>query len=404
MTNNENKLSLWTFAFLWCGAAISVAEILTGGMFAPLGFKVGTFAIILGHLIGTVILVMGGIIGTREGTPSITSTKISVGGYGANLYALLNIVQLVGWTAVMLRTAADSLNYISKQLWSFDSSMLWILVVGVLTVIWLAFGMTGFKKVNTAAVVLLFLLTLVLGFVIFRNKDLLTTAATNTISFGGALELAVVMPISWLPLIADYTRFAKTEKAGVVGSFVGYFFASSWMFIIGLGATIVSKNPDPSAMLLAANLGITAFVIVVLSTVTTTFMDVYSAGVSFLNIMPKAKEKYTGIIMAVLGIAVALVFSIDNYTTFLYYIGSVFAPMFAILMTDYFIIKENNKIDDKLKLNVGAIIVWALGICSYYLFIHIDFILGATAPSMIFTVIIYLIFRRYIKKWKIIKK
>lgn len=395
MTKDENKLSLWNFAFLWCGAAISIAEILTGGLFAPLGFKKGLFAILLGHFIGTIILVMAGVIGTREGIPSITSTKISFGKYGSYIFSVLNIIQLVGWTAVMLRAAANSLNYISTNLWSFDSSMLWIIVVGFLTILWLAFGMTAFKKINNLAVILLFILTLILGFIVFKNKDLLTTVPTNTISFGGALELAVVMPISWLPLIADYTRFAKTEKAGIIGSFIGYFFGSSWMFIIGLGAAIVSKNPDPSAMLLAANLGITAFVIVVLSTVTTTFMDVYSAGVSFLNIMPKAKEKYVGIIMAVIGTAVALVFSIDNYTNFLYYIGSVFAPMFAILLTDYFIFK-NKKIDEMLQLNLGAIIIWIIGINSYYYFIHIDFILGGTTPSIIITTILYLIFRRYI--------
>jgi putative hydroxymethylpyrimidine transporter CytX len=404
MNNSDNKLSFWHFAFLWCGASISIAEILTGGFIAPLGFKLGLVAIILGHLIGTTIFTFGGIIGTREKVPSITSTRISFGLYGTYVFSILNVLQLVGWTAVMVKSAAESLNMISKTLWSIDNVMLWSIIIGALTALWIIFGMTGFKKINSIAVTLLFFLTVVLGWIIFRNGELFSAPSAEGISFGGALELSVVMPLSWLPLIADYTRFAKSEKQGAWGSFLGYFIGSSWMFIIGLGAAIVSKDPDPSAMLLAANLGMSAFGIVILSTITTTFMDAYSAGVTFLNVVPKLSEKTTSVAMTVIGTAAALIFPIDSYTSFLYAIGSVFAPLFAVLLTDYFIIRKQTKIVDNLLLNLGAAVIWVVGIASYYYFIKIDFILGATAPSMIVTGLLYIASWRYINKWKLEKK
>lgn len=403
MNSSENKLTFWNFAFLWCGAAISIAEILTGGFMAPLGFKIGLIAILLGHLIGTTIFVLGGIIGIREEIPAITSTRMSFGLYGTYLFSVLNVLQLVGWTAVMIKAAAQSLNLISSSIWSLNNITIWSIVIGVLTALWIAFGMTGFKKINTIAVLLLFILTLVLGWIIFRSGKLFSAPSGSGISFGGALELVVVMPISWLPLIADYTRFAKSEKEGVYGSFWGYFIGSSWMFIIGLGAAIISKNPDPSAMMLAANLGVAAFGIVVLSTVTTTFMDAYSAGVTFMNIAPKLNEKATAIIMTIIGTLVSLVFPIDNYTNFLYAIGSVFSPLFAIVLTDYFVIRKQTKIEEGMLLNIGAVIIWAIGVALYYVFIKIDFILGATAPSMIITGILYLIGWRYINTWKLMK-
>jgi putative hydroxymethylpyrimidine transporter CytX len=404
MNNIENKLSFWHFAFLWCGASISIAEILTGGFIAPLGFKLGLVTIILGHLIGTTIFTFGGIIGTREKVPAITSTRISFGLYGTYVFSILNVLQLVGWTAVMVKSAAESLNMISKTLWSINNVVLWSIIIGALTALWIIFGMTGFKKINSVAVTLLFLLTVVLGWIIFRNGELFSAQSGEGMSFGGALELSVVMPLSWLPLIADYTRFAKNEKQGAWGSFLGYFFGSSWMFIIGLGAAIVSKDPDPSAMLLAANLGMSAFGIVILSTITTTFMDAYSAGVTFLNVAPKLSEKTTSVVMTIIGTAATLVFPIDSYTSFLYAIGSVFAPLFAVLLTDYFIIKKQTKIVDKLLLNVGATVIWAIGIALYYYFIKIDFILGATVPSMIITGLLYIVSWRYINKWKLEKK
>jgi putative hydroxymethylpyrimidine transporter CytX len=320
------------------------------------------------------------------------------------VFSILNVLQLVGWTAVMVKSAAESLNMISKTLWSINNVVLWSIIIGALTALWIIFGMTGFKKINSIAVTLLFLLTVVLGWIIFRNGELFSVPSGEGMSFGGALELSIVMPLSWLPLIADYTRFAKSEKQGAWGSFLGYFFGSSWMFIIGLGAAIVSKDPDPSAMLLAANLGMSAFGIVILSTITTTFMDAYSAGVTFLNVVPKLSEKTTSVVMTVIGTAAALVFPIDSYTSFLYAIGSVFAPLFAVLLTDYFIIKKQTKIVDKLLLNVGATVIWAIGIALYYYFIKIDFILGATVPSMIITGLLYIVSWRYINKWKLEKK
>jgi putative hydroxymethylpyrimidine transporter CytX len=404
MINAKDKLGFWTFVFLWFGAAVSIAEILTAGLIAPLGFKIGVIVILIGHLIGTGILVLGGIIGTREKIPSITSTSISFGVYGTYLISILNILQLIGWTVVMIRSAANSVNLITQSLWSFNNVLVCIVIIGMLTVLWLYFGNAGMKKLNITAVFLLFILTLVLGTIIFKDKTLLSKASTSGISFGGALELSIIMPLSWLPLIADYTRFAKSEKQGAYGSFIGYFLGSSWMFIIGLGAAIVSNNADPSAMMLAANLGMAALGIVVLSTVTTTFLDVYSAGVSFLNIMPKLSEKKVGIVMTIIGTLVAIIFPIENYENFLYAIGSVFAPLFAILITDYFIIKKNTKVQSNVLINWGATLVWIIGIVIYYSFIKLDFVLGATVPVMIITGVIYAISWRWTSKWKLIKK
>lgn len=404
MNENNDKLGFWTLGFLWFGAAVSIAEILTGGLIAPLGLKTGALVILLGHLIGTTILVLGGIIGFREKVPAITSTNISFGVYGTYLFSILNVLQLIGWTAVMIRAAATSVNVITKSLWSFDNVFICMLLIAVLVGLWIWFGKEGLKKLNTVAVLLLFALTLVLAVVIFKNKTLLSKVGSGDISFGGALELNVIMPLSWLPLIADYTRFAKSEKGAGYGSFIGYFLGSSWMFIIGLGAAIVSNNPDPSAMMLAANLGITALGIVVLSTVTTTFLDVYSAGISFLNIMPRLNERTVGIIMTVIGVLAALIFPMENYEGFLYAIGSVFAPLFAVLITDYFIIKKNTKLKEDVLINWGAIIVWIIGVVVYYSFVKLDFVLGATAPVMVITGIIYGLTWRWTNKWKLIKR
>lgn len=404
MSSAKNNLSMFNFTTLWFGASISVAEILTGGLLAPLGFKMGVLAILLGHLVGTTILILGGIIGTEERVPAIVSTRISFGQYGSYLFSVLNVLQLLGWTAVMIIAGARSVNQITKTLWSFDHLTVWSLFIGILIMIWLWLGKdSGWKKANHIAVIFLFLLTVVLSVIIFRNEELFTKQMTGEISFGSAIELAVVMPLSWLPLIADYTRFAKSKRAGAGGSWLGYFIGSSWMYIIGLGAAIIANDPDPSAMLLAANLGIVALGIIVLATVTTTFLDAYSAGVSCLNIFPKLNEKMITIVITAIGTGLAIIVNIEQYEHFLYAIGSVFAPLFAILLTDYFILK-NKHIQADLLINWATLLLCVIGTMLYYQFIKYDFMLGATIPVMIIISILHAVTGRLTSQWKYVKK
>ncbi|TGE31702.1 putative hydroxymethylpyrimidine transporter CytX [Desulfosporosinus sp. Sb-LF] len=401
---NKNNLSMFNFTTLWFGAAISVAEILAGGLLAPLGFKMGLLAIILGHLVGTTLLVLGGIIGTNERIPALVSTRISFGQYGSYLFSILNVLQLLGWTAVMIISGARSVNQITKLLWAFDHLTVWSLIIGAFIFVWVWLGKdTGWKKANHIAVILLFLLTIVLSVIIFRNHELFSKQVTGEMAFGSALELAVVMPLSWLPLISDYTRFAKTKRGGAGGSWLGYFFGSSWMYIIGLGAAIVASDPDPSAMLLAANLGVVALGIIVLATVTTTFLDAYSAGVTFLNIFPNLKEKTVALVMTAIGTGLAIIVNIEQYQDFLYAIGSVFAPLFAILLTDYFLLK-NKKIRVELLVNWGTLALCILGTVLYYQFINLNFVLGATIPVMVLISLLHSITWRLTVKWNYVRK
>lgn len=244
---------------------------------------------------------------------------------------------------------------------------------------------------------------MVLSVIIFRNHELFSKIGSGDMPFGLGLELAVVMPLSWLPLISDYTRFAKTKRGGAWGSWLGYFFGSCWMYMIGLGAAIVYSNPDPSTMLLAVNLGLVALGIIVLATVTTTFLDAYSAGVTLLNIFPKLNEKLVALIMTAIGTALAINVNIEGYESFLYAIGSVFAPLFAILLTDYFLLK-NKKIQANLLINWGTLSLCALGTMLYYQFINLNFVLGATIPVMLIISIIHLITWRLTSKWKFVRK
>ncbi len=376
---NKNKTSVFQNGLIWFGAAVSVAEIITGTYFAPLGFTKGILAIIIGHIIGCILLFCAGIIGAKTEKSAMDTVKMSFGNKGSIFFAALNIVQLIGWTAIMIYDGAIAANGI----WSVGK-WVWCVVIGALIILWIIIGIKNSGKLNTLAMAGLFILTVVLSFVIFQGSAA-TTVFDESMSFGAAIELSVAMPLSWLPLISDYTKEAKKPAKATVVSSIVYGIVSCWMYIIGMGAAIFTGEYDVAQIMLKAGLGIAGLLIIVFSTVTTTFLDAYSAGVSTESIWSKINGKWVAVIVAVVGTVAAITYPITDITDFLYLIGSVFAPMIAIQIADFMILKKD--CSDK-TINIKNIIIWVLGFIIYRCLMKTDIITGSTIPDMVLTVII----------------
>ena len=400
----ENKVGTFSQVLLWFGASVSIAEIITGTLIAPLGLAKGFLTIIIGHIIGGIILYLAGYIGAQSGLSASWSARISFGKYGSYGFSTINILQLVGWTAIMIITAAKSMNGVTSELWRFANEWLWCVVIGILICVWVLLGNKNLLKVNTVVMFLLLAFSLVLGFVVFNNSGI-NHPMDGSISFGAAVELNVAMSLSWLPLISDYTRNLKKPKSGTLGSVLGYFFGSILMYSIGLGAAIFTGTSDFVAILLSAGLGLVALVIVIFSTVTTTFLDVYSAGVSIENINKKVSEKTVAIAACIIGTLMAIFVSMSQYENFLYLIGSAFAPLFAILFAEYYIVKKR-EVNQDCKLNIKNLILWIVGFVAYRLLMPYATFIGITLPVMLGVgfISVLLNIRRVNGTWKIAKK
>ena len=373
------KTTAFQNSLIWFGAAVSLAEILTGTYFAPLGMGKGLLAIIVGHVIGCVLFFLAGLIGGRERKSAMETTKMSFGYRGGLLFALLNVLQLVGWTGIMIYDGAVATNGIFEVgVW------VWSIVIGVLIIIWIAIGITNLGLLNKITMALLFVLTVVLCVVIFRGGNPGATA-TETMSFGAAVELAVSMPLSWLPVISDYTRESEKPFRSTLASTVTYGLVSCWMYVIGMGAAIFTGENDIAQIMLRAGLGIPALLILVLSTVTTTFLDAFSAGVSCESLSKKLNGRTVGIIVTVIGTIGACLFNMDDITNFLYLIGSVFAPMIAVQLTTYFILKKDSF---KEAFDWPNLIVWLLGFIAYRLLMNVDLPVGNTLPAVVITMVL----------------
>ena len=384
----EKRTSVFSNGLIWFGAAVSIAEILTGTYLAPLGFGKGMAAMILGHVIGCVLLYLAGLIGGQTRKSAMETVKMSFGEKGSILFSALNVFQLVGWTAIMIVSGARAAATI------MGGQNLWCLVIGGLILVWIAIGVKNISKLNTVAMGALFILTIVLSVIVFRG-GVPAGAGEGEMSFGAAVELGVAMPLSWLPVISDYTRDAeKPGKATLVSALV-YLVGSCWMYAIGLGAAVFTGESDIAAIMLQAGLGIVGILIIVLSTVSTTFLDAFSAGVSSVSISKKLNEKMVAIAACVLGMILAIFTPIENMEGFLYLIGSVFAPMIAIQIADYFLLKRPA---EEGAFDWMNLVIWVIGFVLYRLSMTLDTPVGNTLPVMAATIVLCLIGNQIRKK------
>ena len=366
---NEKRTSIFENGLIWFGAGVSLAEILTGTYFAPLGFGKGVLAIIIGHIIGCMMLFLAGVIGGK--------TRRSA---------------MVGWTAIMIYDGALAANGVLHT-----GRWVWCLVIGALIILWIVIGITNLGKINTVAMAALFILTLVLSRVIFGDGSV-AGAGGDAMTFGAAVELSVAMPLSWLPLISDYTREAKEPVKATAVSTVVYGVVSCWMYVIGMNAAIYTGESDIASIMVKAGLGIAGLLIIVFSTVTTTFLDAYSAGISSESVFSKINGKYAAIVVTVIGMIGAIIYPMDNITDFLYLIGSVFAPMIAIQIADFFILKRKDSLEVSLDVMNG--VIWVIGFILYRILMNVDIPLGNTLPDMVITIVICILARKCIKTEK----
>lgn len=419
ISKEERNLGGWDFFLLWAGAAVSLAEIWAGGLIVPLGLGLGLWVILLGHLIGNTPFALGGLIGSRWGIPTMVAVRPSFGIRGSYFAAALNVIQLIGWTAVMLIICGAAADAISRS-YGFSNPTLWIVVSGVITTLWAVAGHRFWKWLQRVSVVALLILCLALIYVVFQQYGwgmLAQIPRKSDFSFMVGMDLVIAMPISWLPLVSDYSRFATNSKSSFWGTWIGYFIVSSWMYLLGLMASLATQSPDPSGVVINLMLkfgwAIPALVIVLFSTFTTTFLDIYSTAISGLNIVPKLGERKGIILGGILGTGVAMVFpALLHYEHFLLFIGAMFCPLFGIVLADYFLLKKGLiEVEDLYReegrywfwkgVNPIAILAWAIGFAIYLGFSPMlmekvlgikaafPWPIGSSLPSMVLAGLIY---------------
>lgn len=407
--SSDRTLSTWDVFLLWAGAAVSLSEIWAGGLLLPLGLAKGLLVIVLGHVIGNIPMALMGVIGTRHGVPAIVSTRAALGIRGSYLPAVLNIVQLVGWTAVMLWIGGHAAATVAVH--TSLGARFWIAALGLLTTAWALGGHRIWKWLQRLGVVLLLLLSAWMtarAVGAYGTGILAKPPPSATLPFMLGLDIVIAMPVSWIPLVSDYSRHAAGTRGAFWGTLWGYALASSWMYAAGLLTSIATGSGAPDAILLemmrAGGLAIPALLIVLLSTFTTTFLDIYSNAVSIRSLLPRANERLLVAASGLAGTAIAVASSSTGYESFLLFIGSAFCPLAGVVLADYFLVRRGDYDGPSLfggrrywyrgGVHPAGLLAWLGGFAAYHACAHSPVPVGSSLPAMIAAAAAYLALKR----------
>lgn len=374
----DNRTGLFTNAVIWFGVAISVSEIQAGIQIASAS-SIGSVwvPLILGHIIGGILLFSVGLIGARLRVNAMESIKSTFGNYGSKFFAILNVLQLIAWVAVLNAQGAMALMGLNLEI----AFPIICMILAVLVALWVYIGLKRSSKVTTIIMMVLTILLIVLSVKLFTVKSYqpLPAANASALTFWNIFEISIAMPVSWLPVISDYTKDVKKPVKATAISAIAYTIASLWMYFIGIEIVGIGTL-DISQAILIAGLGIQGVLILVLSTVTTNFLATNSAGESSKAIFNRLDPKIAGVIVSFLSALLAISGIMDHYISFLYLITSVFAPMAAVLIVSFYCGNEHNERKDF----CWNIFAWFVGFIIYQASVGLDSVfLGPTLLAVI---------------------
>ncbi len=391
--NMEKRTGLFANGIIWFGVAISVSEI-------EAGIEIGAASaadslwlpLVLGHIFGGILLFFVGLIGARVRLNAMETTTSSFGKYGSKFFAALNTFQLLAWVAVLNAQGASALAGLNLPI-SFPFTCV---ILAILIATWVYVGIRRSANVTTVVMAALAVLLAVLSIKLFglgsgSNAANIANAAgaatgnaaatATALKFWNIFEISIAMPISWLPVISDYTKDVEKPVKATAISAIAYTFASLWMYVIGIEISGIGANNNIAQAILLAGLGIPGIIIVVLSTVTTNFLAANSAGESAKAIYSKINPKIAGIVVSLLSAALAISGIMEHYISFLYLIASVFAPMASVLLVSFYFSKKRS---ESLGVWLWNIFAWLAGFIAYQVAERFDSVfLGPTLLAVI---------------------
>jgi len=350
-----------------------VAGVQIGG---AVGLERGIRAFVIGGLFLSVIGTVVGVIGVRNRVSSYVLTKFIFGRAGANFLNLAIAIALLGWYGVNMDLLSATVQQLCEQLFAFRPPAWGIEVIsGVLMTVTAIYGFRVLSKVSAIAVPLLVLLTLYIGiksFLLFDGDFQRVAPGLSSMSDGEAVTAVAGGFIVSAVLMSDFTRFARTDKDAAVASFLPFFALSSVAYLSSAIAAIALQQTDILNMMLVLGLGIGALGLVFVSTWITNVVNLYSCSLSLSSVFEKQKNWHLTVIAGLLATVAAMMNILDNYTTFLFGLSAIFAPIGGIFITEFYLFRSMRryrlrKLDSQKALGIVALASWAIGTTAAFL-------------------------------------
>lgn len=394
---------------LWLSEGIGLLVIQAGAFLTlppnlgGFGFSAKTAFLIclLGSILGSVVLSLGGVIGSKHGVTSMVSLRPAFGLLGSYLLSLVNVALCIGWTTFEIVIMGQAATSLSGSFLGSATKYFWFVLFAIFAYIMASSGpLTVVRQWLEKFAIWLALLGAILITYSLSNY-VASVPAMNSMSDSSnlrsillSLDLVIAQPVSWLPLISDYNRFARSESESFWGTFLGYTVANTWFYFIGALLAVSYPEQIITYSMVLLPLGFLGLLLILADEPDNAFADVYSASLSIQNIFPRLSQRKSALAITISSLLAACFIPIVRYENFLLLIGAAFVPVFGVMFSDFFVKHHANYTDRQLyppssNLRWQAVVSWIIGFMSYFYFSYVNTIFGATLPSLIISFVLY---------------
>jgi nucleobase:cation symporter-1, NCS1 family len=335
----------------------------------PLTIGAAVVATVVGTVIGSAMIGLSAIPGARTGAPAMVVCRGLFGGVLSWIPSVLNVVQLVGWgTFELVVIAQAGVLALGGPTWA------WVLGAGVVTTALTLRPLGMLRLLRRVVTILVAIAVAYLAWWLFTRPGAVDLGGSGSWSgFWAGTDAAIAVAVSWIPVASDYSRHSRRVGTAFTAATVGYAITQILCFVVGLAAlALVGGNGDEVfAPMLAAPLGLAALLVLTLRETDQSFANVYSTAVSAQNLWPRADRRVLGVVIGALVTVLALGVTIDDYSSFLAVIGSVFVPLLGVGVGDAVVARLRSRPPADLSrwapsrpLMVAA---WVVGLVAYQL-------------------------------------
>ena len=401
--SNVDRVFGWNeHASLWFSLGVGLLVMQIGAYLVPaVGSRDAAIAIVLGSLVGSGLLAWTAKLGCDSGLTSAGLMHATYGSYFARLPVVLNIAQLIGWTTFELVVMRDGTAAIGKQ--SFGLALDGTGGMVATTLLWgavLTLLLAGSMTTLVRKIISRFGLPLVIASLVWLTWQFggqLHTQGLDAFwarpgdgSMGmlSAMDLVIAMPVSWLPLVADYARHGRSGRSAMSGTWLGYAVANIWCYALGVMVVSVAQ-PDASLVsaLLLAQGGLIALSLILVDEIDNAYGDVYSGAVSAHSIKPSITIRQWGLGLAVLCTGLALVLPMHSLEPFLLLLSSVFVPLYGVILGRLGLGKPSFATPQR-KVDITAALLWLAGIAAYHALANWAPQWGSALPTLVGTFVL----------------
>ena len=350
---------------MWGNLGISLFGPLTGALVATTTGSVplAILAIVVGCALGATLLGASAVFGATTGAPAMVSMRGMLGRRGSALPTVLNIAQNIGWATMEIIVIATAAVAILGPAWRWP----FVILAGAAATA-MAIRPLGSVRLLRKVMVWLVLIASVFLFVQVLRQPQHAVPQESVLGFWPGVDLAIAGVISYAALAPDYSRHSRNRRDAFAGAALGYGLAAVAYYTLGVFAVANLGAADVITALITLPAGAIAIGILLVDEVDEAFANVYSTTMSVQNLFPRLDRRFVAVTIGVIAILLAGLLDFSQYQSFLFLIGSVFVPLFAVAAVDFFAVSGRRwDVSERARVRVAPVIAWACGFVAYQL-------------------------------------